>query len=380
MMRTSIRSVPVQEFPLWKRALEHRRPLSFDLELTSRCNHNCSHCYNNLPEADAEARRTELSVEEIRDIASQAASMGVLWCLVTGGEPLVREDFPEIYLILKNMGFLVSVFTNATLLTPELVDLFKAYPPRDIETTVYGVSRATYERVTRIPGSFEAFRRGIDSMLEHRLPVRLKAMALRANQHELPAIGAFCRERTKDFYRFDPFLHLRYDHDPGRNREIQRQRLSIDDIVALEQSDPARMQAVQRECARVSSIPKQAAKSAGLFQCSIASGSFAIGSDGYLRPCSALRHPDCAYDLRTGNLREAWHVFLPKLLEMRTERASFLETCNNCTLFNLCLWCPAHAYLETGELDGMVPYYCELAHARAKAFSRTGGNAALPGP
>ena len=54
--------------------------------------------------------------------------MGALWCLLTGGEPLLREDFAEIYLGLKRLGLLVSVFTNACLVTPEHVELFQKVP------------------------------------------------------------------------------------------------------------------------------------------------------------------------------------------------------------------------------------------------------------
>ena len=106
--------------------------------------------------------------------------MGAVWCLLTGGEPLLRDDFEELYLGLKRLGLLVSVFTNACLVTPAHVELFRRYPPRDIEVSVYGATRETYERVTRRPGSYDAFVRGLDLLLASGVPVRLKAMALRS--------------------------------------------------------------------------------------------------------------------------------------------------------------------------------------------------------
>ena len=152
--------------PCGSKLADRRVPLSFDLELTARCNNDCRHCYINLPAGDLEARQNELSLAEISDIADQAVDLGALWCLVTGGEPLLRQDFAEIYLMLKRKGLLVSVFTNACLVTEEHVALFKNYPPRDLEVTVYGITQETYERVTRRPGSYAAFRRGLDLLLE----------------------------------------------------------------------------------------------------------------------------------------------------------------------------------------------------------------------
>jgi len=131
------------------------------LELTARCNNDCRHCYINLPAGDKAARAAELTTDEVLALGREAADLGALWVLLTGGEPLLRDDFAEVYLGLKRLGLLVSVFTNACLVTPEHVELFRRYPPRDIEVSVYGATRETYERVTRRPApttrSYAAF-------------------------------------------------------------------------------------------------------------------------------------------------------------------------------------------------------------------------------
>jgi radical SAM protein with 4Fe4S-binding SPASM domain len=346
-----------------KRAL-----ISFDLEITARCNNNCRHCYINLPTEDKEAKGKELSLEEIKEIANEAVSLGAVWCLITGGEPLLRKDFPDIYLSLKKKGLLISVFTNATLVTKKHIKLFKEYPPRDIEVSVYGVSKETYERVTRTPGSFAAFCQGLDLLLGSGLNVRLKAMALRSNLHEQPMIAHFCRERTKDYFRFDPFLHLRYDGDPARNVEIKAERLSPKEIVALEQSDPARFQALAKGCDKLIDPQFSHTSCKHLFHCGAGSESFSLSYDGLFRLCPSLWHPDCVYDLRRGPLTDAWQGLIPQVRAMQSERREFLETCRKCPLINLCMWCPAHASLETGKLDAPVTYFCQVAHARADAL------------
>lgn len=216
-------TLEIQQFPLWDKLKDKRVPLSFDLEVTARCNNDCRHCYINLPAGDADARARELSVAEIARIADQAVQLGAMWCLITGGEPLLRPDFADIYLVLKRKGLLVSVFTNATLVTEEHARLFKKYPPRDIEVTVYGVTRETYERVSRKRGTFDRFMHGLDLLFDAGVRVRLKAMALKSNLHELEAIAEFARAHTKDFYRFDPQLHGRFDGDPVRNAEIRNE-------------------------------------------------------------------------------------------------------------------------------------------------------------
>jgi len=442
------------DLSLWDRMKERRAVVSFDLEVTARCNNACRHCYIALPAGDREAQRRELSVEEIDDIARQAVELGAMWVLISGGEPLLRPDFPEIYLALKRRGLLVSVFTNACLVTPEHIELFRRYPPRDIEVSVYGATAETYDRVTQRPGSFDAFSRGLDLLLGSGVKVRLKAMALRSNVHELEEISAFCRKRTKDYYRFDPLLHLRFDGDEERNEWIRVERLSPEELVAVERADEERFGALEKGCAEGRLIfdppadgisggegdgqggvdgeardgedeggsrdrrdSREAPPSEGhtytdaglplhpdgsvcdhLFHCGAGNGSFSIGYDGTFRLCSSLWHPDCTVSVRPRldggggaraagasddasrgaeesiALREAWEELVPRVRLLRSQDPEFLANCRRCRLVNLCLWCPAHAHLETGSgeegrLDAVPEYFCRVAHARAAALT-----------
>ncbi len=359
---------PLSEFKLWERMKNKRNLVSFDLELTARCNNNCRHCYINLSVEDKEAHKKELSFDEIKRIVDEAVSLGALWCLITGGEPLLREDFFDIYVYLKEKGLLISVFTNATLITKEHIKFFKRLPPRDIELTVYGVTQETYEEVTRNPASFDAFMRGLNLLLKNDIRVRLKAMVLRSNIHELPQIADFCREKTKDYFRFDPFLHLRFDGDSKRNEEIKSERLSSEEIVAIEQSDPDRFQALEDGCEKLINSEFSHINCNHLFHCGTGNGSFSVSYDGFFRLCSSLWHPDCIYDLKKRSLAEAWQNFVPRVRDMRSNREEFLEKCRVCPIINLCMWCPAHSHLENGEMDMPVEYFCEIAHARAKSL------------
>ncbi len=354
--------------PLWEKLGKKRSAVNFDFETTSRCNLNCRHCYINVPAGDTAAKKREISLAQIDRIGAEAASLGVVWCLITGGEPLLRKDFSRAYMALKRRGLLLSVYTNATLVGPEHIRLFKDYPPRDVEVTVYGVTEGTYERVTRVPGSFAAFTRGLDLLLASGISVRLKAMALRSNLHEFPAIADFCRSRTKDYFRFDPFLHYRFDRDPGRNAEIEAERLTPAEVGALERADTERFRTLEKNCSRLVVPDFLKSDDRHLFRCDAGQNYFVVGPEGLFRPCASLYHPDFLFDLKKGSLEEAWTKFTPKVLARESDRESYLEKCAKCPIINLCLWCPAHAYLEKGEMDAPIDKYCQIAKARAEAI------------
>jgi radical SAM protein with 4Fe4S-binding SPASM domain len=240
--------------------------------------------------------------------------------------------------------------------------------------TVYGATRGTYETVTQRPGSWDGFTHGLQLLLGSGLKVRLKAMALRSNVHELEEISRFCREHTKDYYRFDPLLHLRFDGDRARNEQIKAERLSPEEVVAIEGADDERFAVLLRGCEDGGLICPafEDRESDCLFHCGAGNTSFTVGHDGTFRLCNSLWHPETTYDLRQGTLREAWEKWASRARDLRGTDPEFLAKCRRCAIVNLCMWCPAHAYLETGAMDKWVEYFCQVAHARAAALQRDG--------
>ena len=365
---STIKTIPIHQHPLWDQARGKRTLLSISLELTARCNNNCAHCYINLPANDPKARAAEISLEKIKEIIDESVSLGTLWVLLSGGEPLLREDFTEIYLYLKQKGMLVSVFTNATLISDEHIALFKKYPPREIEISVYGATPETHRQVTR-KNTFAAFLNGINKLKAAGIPFVLKTTLMRANSHELKEIAAFCKTHSDLGFRFDPFLHLRLDRDPVRNQEIMAQRLTIHEILELEADDPARISALKKQCADLRT-PKagQQDDPGKLFRCVAGINSCCIAHDGTLKLCSSLTRKDCVYDLNAGSLTQGWQQFLPRVRGLRSTRRSYRETCGTCNLHDLCMWCPAVCDLETGDLDRPVPFFCDMALARFENY------------
>jgi MoaA/NifB/PqqE/SkfB family radical SAM enzyme len=187
-----------------------RYPLGGTFELTERCNLACVHCFINQPVGCKAASAREMSLTQIRGLFDQLASVGCLWLLLTGGEVLLRPDFLEIYEYAKRRGLLLTLFTNGTLLTPRIADFLAEFPPVRLEITLYGLTPQTYERVTGVPGSHARCLRGIELALDRGLPLGLKAVVLRANQHELEGMQRFADGLGTDF-RYDGMLWPRLD-------------------------------------------------------------------------------------------------------------------------------------------------------------------------
>jgi len=324
-----------------------RVPLSGSMEITFKCNLRCVHCY--IPDYSG---RGEMTTSEINRILSEAAGEGCLWMLLTGGEVLCRSDFPEIYLHAKRQGFLLTLFSNGTLIDERIADLLAEYPPFGIEFTLYGLSDETYLKTTGFPGRFSRVRRAIDLLLERKLPLSLKAVAMEPLSGEIEKMAAFC-ESLGVHFRYDAIVHGRLDGSLSPTSV----RSSPDRVVAYDAADPGRLAEWLKFYRQ---YVKPTHPSPYLMSCGAGVNSFHVTPQGTLLSCEAL--PLDGYDLRRGSFREGWYGVVG---DIRQRRAASFNVCASCELKALCDRCPATALLETGSPDGWIPYYCEVTHRRA---------------
>jgi len=336
------------------------------MELTERCNNNCLHCSINLPENNRGAMAKELSTREVKDILRGAASLGCVTVRLTGGEPLLREDFEEIYLFARKLGLKVMLFTNATKITACLADLLARIPPLEkIEVTVYGMHKTSYEAVTRVPGSYAAAWRGINLLLERKIPFIVKGVLLPPTKKEVEEFEAWAKtipwmDRLPSFVMlFD--LRCRRDSEK-KNRLIEEHRLPPEEAVAfVSRNREEYLRGMKEFCQKFLSVPGDL-----LFPCGVGTASGCVDAYGRFQPCLTLRHPETSYDLKKGSLQDAEVCFFPKIREMRAKNSEYLARCAHCFLKSLCEFCPAKAWMEHGTLDTPVEYLCRVTHAQGR--------------
>jgi len=353
----------ISRVSLWKST----QPLlgRLDMELTERCNNNCIHCCINLPADDFAAKETELSTDEIKKILKEAVSLGCLSVRFTGGEPLVRGDFEELYIFARKLGLKVLIFTNATLITAHLAGLFSRTPPLEkIEVTLYGMKKSSYEAVTRTPGSFEAAWQGINLLLERKIPFVVKGALLSPNKDEIDEFEKWSAaipwmDKPPSYSMFFD-LRCRRDN-PQKNRLIEKNRLSAQEgLRVVTHRKDKYLKEMKEFCSKF--IRPSGDK---LFSCGSGHGG-CVDAYGKFQPCMMLRHPDCVYDLRKRFLKDALESFFPRMREKRATNPEYLAKCARCFLKGLCEQCPAKSWMEHGTLDTPVEYLCEVAHTQAR--------------
>ena len=307
--------------------------------------------------SDSNARARELSFEEHVRLLDELVELGCLWILYTGGEIFARKDFLDIYTEAKKRGFLITLFTNGTMITPRVADHLAQYRPFNIEITLYGATRETYETLTRIPGSFDRCMNGIRLLLDRGLPLKLKTVPTSINYHEVYEMKRFAEQDLGVEFKFDPLVNPRTDC----SQSPLAVRLTPEEAVSLEFRDPARRAAYARMVE--SELATNPSPCTQRYTCGGGQNGCAIDPNGRMTIC-VLSHRD-GYDLRSGSFEEGWNGSLKEIRSTENKRETI---CTNCRITSLCSMCAANGELESGDAETPVDFLCQVAHLRAYAL------------
>jgi len=331
-----------------------RYPLSASIELTERCNLNCVHCYINQPASDEAVRSKELTLTNWKSIIDQMAEAGTLFLLITGGEPLLREDFTDIFIHTRRRGMLVSLFSNASMLTPHIADVLTDWGLHSLEVSLYGATAETYEKVTRQPGSFERCLRGIELALTKGFKVSLKTVLLTVNKHELEAMKALTEGFGLEF-RYDSTLWPRLDGTTAN----MRYQLSSQEMLAYDLSDPERRKGWEETAQSFEGVLLRAES---VFTCGAGYRSCHIDARGGMSPCMMVRRPQ--FDVLKEGFVGAWE----KLGAIRSLKRSMHTACETCSAAALCTMCPGWSLAVAGNYESIYDPVCEMGLMRRSHF------------
>lgn len=351
-------------------AMEKRELLSASFELTSRCNLQCKMCYVCQPANDKQTKAKELSAAQWIRLGEEAREAGLLFITFTGGEVFLREDFKEIYEKFMKLGFIITIYTNGTMITPEIVSWLATIPPYKVSITMYGASRETYKRVTGNADGFDRTVRAIDSLLAQGIRTDIKTTVIRDNMYEYDQLLEFAMQRKlilgivnyvsprREGYNSDPLENrlspkelVRYEaHMSERDRQLgvgkKENKSEIHDPVKEENT-------INMSAEKPTYDPDDA------FQCAAGKSAAWVTWDGRLLPCGLMDLPQ-ALPLEKGFLA-AWEE-----LKQKCTLVTVCKECQECQNKAFCEHCPARLFRETGYFNRPAPYLCELAQKRGE--------------
>lgn len=331
-----------------------RIPIGGTFELLPLCNMNCEMCYIRLSVDEMAQRGRIRLVDEWLDMARQMKEAGTLFVLITGGEPFLYPQFKELYRGLKQLGMIITINTNGTLITEELAQFLSEDKPRRINVTLYGASNETYEKLCHYPNGFDRTIAGIELLKKYHLDIKLNGTLVPENAHEVDQMIAFARKHDLylkiDTYMF-PSSRKKIHPFPQQARlsafdaakkcvEIKK-KMDVDEYVKYQNYMLTASREINRDCS---------------LNCRAAKSSFWITWDGYLTPCVFMDEP--AIDVFKHGFKASWEQLVHQERHLHLPSA-----CGQCDKRKVCQICGACAYCENGNLDDRPTYMCNYIDA-----------------
>lgn len=331
----------------------NRRPYAVLLELTSRCNFNCVHCY--LQDHHAEEF---LSRDDVIKILDLLYDEGILFLTLTGGEVLTRRDFAEIYTYAKRRGFLVEIFTNGYALTEEVIALFQQLPPLLVDISLYGSCEETYQKITGVSGAFAKVTENCRRLKQTGVRTSLKSPILTSDEAEQTAMQKLAAELGLP-------LAFSYNLSPTIDGSEKTRDYQVSRVLCLE----CEFADHENKFLETTSETERQAEMARLNQCdtvyacNVATSNFVVDYRGQMLPCMKLRAH--GVPLTRQGFAAAWQAFAA----YGQRKANEDYKCRGCSARYYCDVCPAEMELLYGDAECRPESVCGMARIREKFYN-----------
>lgn len=353
--------------PLEKRlvnkANEARIPITANFELTPTCNLHCSMCFIRMEHSAVQDMGGVRTLDEWLDTARQLKEMGTLFILLTGGEPMLYPHFKELYTALREMGFILTINTNGTLIDENIARMFQRLKPRRVNVTLYGASNETYQQLCRSPHGFDQCMRGLELLKAHGIDIKMNLSIVKENVHEYPQLLDIARQLDIPA-EVNSYMYSCTRSTCHPTRDITSHRLDAHqagwaDMEYLRYKEGKNFKAYAQIIAQTLQQEIHASTDLGL-DCRAGKSSCWFDWRGRLTPCCVMEEP--AVILKKTTVAEAWEQIVTtcESLPKHTE-------CNGCSLRVICNVCYAAACHEK-KACGNLNYLCEMTRTKKEAF------------
>lgn len=329
---------------------EQRRPAAIPhvvaWNLTRRCNLACAHCY--ISAGSWQAAAGELTTAECRRIADEILELAPSSLFIlSGGEPLLRDDLEEIAAHASSRGATVVVGTNGTRLTAERIDSLKAAGVRGVALSIDSLNPAYHDRFRHGGGALGDTVAAVERLRERRLDFVVQTALTRGNRHELRALVAWAADHGA--VAFNLYFLVATGRgkgmrglSPAENDEVLAELVRLEGeyrgvLMVRSKCQPQIMRHVYEQDRGSPLLSYETRCPCGVQYCRIT-------PEGKLTPCPYL--PVVAGDLRERSFGEIWRD-APVFRRIRTGEPG--GKCGRCEYRRICGGCRARAYAESGD-------------------------------
>lgn len=328
---------------------------TFHIELTSKCNERCIHCY--IPH---EKKDTDISYDLMIKALDQCKEMGVLTVVFSGGEPILHPHFCDFLRYAKDLDFNVTILSNLTVINDKIIEAFKYRHASCVNVSLYSMDPQVHDSITTVFGSFEKTKSNILKLISQDVPVQINCPVMKQNKDSFHKVINWgqqhkCRVNT------DYLIMGRCDHStdnldnrltPDDLADVIRNLLNVD--VVLQSHLEAGSDSIEGNIKPDDRV------------CGVGMTTLCMVAGGDIYPCAGWQGYHCG-NLNKQTLREIWETS-PEVDYLRNLRQRDFSKCINCKDHNYCLMCMSRNANENpdGNIFQIPEITCDAAHVHHK--------------
>ena len=325
---------------------------TFHIELTSQCNERCIHCY--IPHED---KTTHIDYELMLDVLKQCKEMKVMTIVFSGGEPMLHPHFCDFLKIAKDMDFNVTVLSNLTIVTDEIMAALMYRHASCVNVSLYSMIPEVHDEITTVKGSFKKTLSNILKMQENNIPIQINCPVMKQNKDSFFEVIKW-GQNHKCTVNTDYLIMARAD----RSTDNLVNRLSEEDLKEVIgnflQSDVVVRSNVDtfNECESqdIGINPEDRV-------CGVGITTLCMVANGDVYPCAGWQKYVCG-NIKQASLQTIWETS-PQVNYLRSLRQKDFKKCLDCKDKDFCLMCMSRNSNEdeNGDIFNIPQITCDAA-------------------
>lgn len=325
-------------------AQKNKSLMSLTIELLTKCNWNCYHCY--LPEHS----NSGLSTEEVISILKQAKAFGVFDITFTGGEIFLRKDIFSLIKEARKLGFCVYLYTNISLLDENKIRELKYLYISSISCSIFSLNQDIHDSITKTSNSLKVALENLRLLKKANIPTSISTPLLKENYESYKELYAYCSQNNFGFKPDkDIFGKLDGNKDPYKYSLSQNQ-----------------LKEIIQEIDYINNYEKKK-RVFDEIVCKPFSTSLFIDSFGNIYPCNRLRVK--LGNIASDKLNDIW-IKSSKLKFLQNITWGDLSECYSCEMNQYCVRCPEDALDDSGDILSKANQSCKIAIIRKEVYSK----------
>lgn len=328
----------------------------FQIELTSRCNERCVHCY--IPH---ERKIDDIDPKLFYTVLKQCRDIGVLALTLSGGEPMLHPNFIDFLRKAKEYDFSINILSNLTLLTDDIIAEMKANRLSSVQVSLYSMNSDVHDAITKSPGSFTKTRDAILKLIENDIPLQISCPVMKQNKKCFIDVAKWAEAQK---VRADPdyIMMARYNHTTD-NLDNRLSLSEVGDIISDIIKSDTDYETRLIESDFTEEIKKDISNDP---LCGVCISSICMVANGNIYPCAGWQDYVCG-NVNETPLKDIWDSS-PKVQYLRNLRKKDLPECIDCEDRHFCAVCMVRNANEDPDGNPLKinKHFCKVAALNRK--------------